>query len=550
MYLIPDSVATKQLSGSTESPSKPSPSKPSPCKTYQSPADASKSPYSKSPASSRRRYYSSDEEDDSRDRQSHWKRIKVRTDDNPKSSSRNRITYTESDRRSYATSPTFRRPQGPSRSVNPLPGPRVIVLKRSLHEKDVGMRRSSCESEVGIHGSGSKGWDVAVRSFRDGGTASKDIDPVGTKRKYETEVRKSSMMMLEQSMVIREKHMARRVPIEREFEGGYEFRVSGREVGEFNGENGSSLFLEDSRQFNYEDSERPRVGLDLREALNRRSRRLDSMSREIRGYGDQKSEPAVRVKKVEFDVSTGNGKGSLGALQGSGVRKVLDLGRSSRSGNDESKSFALGGISHSTADVGTKVERDMESERREKRERWAEKERDLEKELQEKLQKELEKENMPRPQPKPVAVVDYSHKFTVAKAPISAPTKQVEMDPHRLCQRQKQIDYGKNTLGYERYIEMVPRYKRTKSHPRTPDIRQVCSKRSWDGQIRKWRRLLHEYDPPKGEDEEDSDQVFVPTRDLDNVRGSHPGDDMIDMQSDYVEDTDMKIYDGWSDEEC
>lgn len=124
------------------------------------------------------------------------------------------------------------------------------------------------------------------------------------------------------------------------------------------------------------------------------------------------------------------------------------------------------------------------------------------------------------------------------------------MDPHRLCQRQKQIDYGKNTLGYERYIEMVPRYKRTKSHPRTPDIRQVCSKRSWDGQIRKWRRLLHEYDPPKGEDEEDSDQVFVPTRDLDNVRGSHPGDDMIDMQSDYVEDTDMKIYDGWSDEEC
>jgi len=39
------------------------------------------------------------------------------------------------------------------------------------------------------------------------------------------------------------------------------------------------------------------------------------------------------------------------------------------------------------------------------------------------------------------------------------PVKPVESDPHRLCQRQKQIDYGKNTLGYERYTEMVPRYE-------------------------------------------------------------------------------------------
>ena len=32
-----------------------------------------------------------------------------------------------------------------------------------------------------------------------------------------------------------------------------------------------------------------------------------------------------------------------------------------------------------------------------------------------------------------------------------------ETDPHRIAQRQKQVDYGKNTLGYQRYTEEIPR---------------------------------------------------------------------------------------------
>jgi histone RNA hairpin-binding protein len=414
MYLIPDPVATKQLSGIADS----SPSRLSPSKSYQHAEKSSPSllSYIKSPSSHRRRYYSSDEEDDSRDRQSHWKRIKTRSDDNPRGSTRTLIRYTERD---CERSPPRMRLQAPPQSPKPRPGPRVIVLKGSAHERDAGLRRISHESE-GRTGSGSKGWDGAVGvRVRDGGTASKDIDPGGSKRKQDLmlafgNASRSSLMMSERSMVVREKLTARRAPVEK----GYEFRVSGREVGEFvYGEDDDSLFLEDFHQIDDDYPTRAMSGSDLREFLNRRGRAEETMSRETRDYGDFRAERSgfdagVRVRRVEFDLSAGNGK-----VQGSAVRKVLDLGRSSRSGNDDGKersSLASGG---SAASKGGKSEREMESERRqEKRERWAEKERDLE--------KELEKENMPKTtQPttkvKSVTVVDYSHKFTLAKAPIS-----------------------------------------------------------------------------------------------------------------------------------
>jgi len=83
----------------------------------------------------------------------------------------------------------------------------------------------------------------------------------------------------------------------------------------------------------------------------------------------------------------------------------------------------------------------------------------------------------------------------IAAGKPARPEKEKETDDHRLKQRQKQVDYGKNTIGYARFAEMVPRKKRTLEDPRTPDVSQKCSKRSWDGQVRKWRRLLHRWDP-------------------------------------------------------
>eukprot|EP00794_Sanderia_malayensis_P005733 gene5733-6434_t len=68
-------------------------------------------------------------------------------------------------------------------------------------------------------------------------------------------------------------------------------------------------------------------------------------------------------------------------------------------------------------------------------------------------------------------------------------------DPHRINQRQKQLDMGKNTLGYETYIKAIQRSSRQRDDPWTPDKYQLCSTRSWQGQVKSWRRRLHIWDP-------------------------------------------------------
>jgi hypothetical protein len=92
-----------------------------------------------------------------------------------------------------------------------------------------------------------------------------------------------------------------------------------------------------------------------------------------------------------------------------------------------------------------------------------------------------------------------------------------ELTEHRIEKRQKQIDFGKNTLAYDRYIKAVPKSARTKDDPTTPEKSDACSKRAFDGRIRQWRIKLHAWDPPtsasseKLKNEESQEEDFDPT---------------------------------------
>ncbi|KAI8825133.1 histone RNA hairpin-binding protein RNA-binding domain-containing protein [Fimicolochytrium jonesii] len=103
--------------------------------------------------------------------------------------------------------------------------------------------------------------------------------------------------------------------------------------------------------------------------------------------------------------------------------------------------------------------------------------------------------------------IDRNHRGYAAKSNSSASTppgsqNSSNTEERRMEQRQKQIDYGKNTAGYQRYIAMIPKQRRKRSDPETPKKETKCSKRCWDGLIRQWRRELHAWDPPEGTSEE------------------------------------------------
>ena len=77
---------------------------------------------------------------------------------------------------------------------------------------------------------------------------------------------------------------------------------------------------------------------------------------------------------------------------------------------------------------------------------------------------------------------------------LGACEKPQETDPVVLARRQKQIEYGKNTVSYENYIKKVPKGKRPNNYPRTPNKKKIYSRRQWDGLIKNWKLHVHAWE--------------------------------------------------------
>jgi hypothetical protein len=64
-----------------------------------------------------------------------------------------------------------------------------------------------------------------------------------------------------------------------------------------------------------------------------------------------------------------------------------------------------------------------------------------------------------------------------------------EVQANRLQQRRKTILKGKNTAGYDAYLQQVPQNKRvprSMDTPSTPDPSLDISTKRWQGQVRAW----------------------------------------------------------------
>ena len=60
-----------------------------------------------------------------------------------------------------------------------------------------------------------------------------------------------------------------------------------------------------------------------------------------------------------------------------------------------------------------------------------------------------------------------------------------------LVRRAKQIESGRNTAVYDRYVKTVEKEDRASWMPRTPDMSSKYSRQHWDGLVEEWKNSIH-----------------------------------------------------------
>nr|XP_046185261.1 stem-loop binding protein 2 isoform X1 [Oncorhynchus gorbuscha] len=117
-------------------------------------------------------------------------------------------------------------------------------------------------------------------------------------------------------------------------------------------------------------------------------------------------------------------------------------------------------------------------------------------------------------------------------APRNLDPAHMEGNESVLKRRQKQVQYGKNTSGYQNYLEQVPKRLRIPGlHPSTPNKYRKYSRRSWDMQVRLWRRALHAWDP------------------LSEAHGEVEEQDPLDQLQGLLEQMNCELYEDYSSKE-
>jgi len=123
--------------------------------------------------------------------------------------------------------------------------------------------------------------------------------------------------------------------------------------------------------------------------------------------------------------------------------------------------------------------------------------------------------------------------------------KEPEIDPEMLARREKQLEYGKNTIDYDTYCRLVPKEDRLDKMPRTPNKKQKYSRRQWDGLVKSWKVQIHntvqaleaggdtEDDHRRRRTDDDDDDMFT-----DDLPGT--GRSSVTSWADEVEEEDLK----------